>query len=136
MALRPDERREQKNAAARARYAADPEKHRARSRVACRAYRADPEKKKLAVQRSVDSLRRRTTGVDSVQYARMVADQAGLCAICGEPPQGRELDVDHDHATGRVRKLLCGSCNLGLGKFRDDPTLLLSAHLYLMTAEG
>lgn len=62
-------------------------------------------------------------------YDRMVSDQQGRCAIChSEHPQ---LSVDHDHATGTVRGLLCNRCNAGIGFLRDDVDLLRGAIRYL-----
>ncbi len=67
----------------------------------------------------------------------MCAAQKGLCAICGKPEtlvvrgKVRRLAVDHDHLTGRVRRLLCLGCNTGIGKFQHDPALLRAAADYL-----
>jgi len=63
-------------------------------------------------------------GIDRTAYERMLAAQGGLCAICldapGATPKG-VLFVDHCHKTGKVRGLLCESCNLGIGKLKDNP---------------
>jgi hypothetical protein len=50
------------------------------------------------------------------------------CAICGTT---ENLVIDHDHATGAVRGILCGFCNSGLGYFRDHPDLFDRAKAYL-----
>jgi hypothetical protein len=61
------------------------------------------------------------------QVADMKAAQDGCCAICGDPAQ----HLDHDHASGATRQMLCQRCNHGLGLFRDDPDLLHAAALYV-----
>jgi hypothetical protein len=60
--------------------------------------------------------------------------QSDLCAICSTSI-AESVHVDHDHATGKVRALLCPPCNKGLGHFRDDPALLLAAATYLTTSK-
>ncbi len=68
-------------------------------------------------------------------YAEMLAAQAHACAICGvRPDDARNLVVDHCHATGAVRGLLCEACNGGLGFFRDRPERLERAAAYLRRA--
>ena len=64
----------------------------------------------------------------------MYAAQDGKCAICAKGAEDElhgVFSVDHDHVTGAVRALLCRPCNLGLGKFEDDPKRLLAAVEYL-----
>lgn len=74
-------------------------------------------------------------GINAAQYDTMLAAQGGRCAICREftPEHHRvkHLSVDHDHATGEVRELLCGACNAGLGGFRDRIDLLGNAIVYI-----
>jgi hypothetical protein len=54
--------------------------------------------------------------------------QGGLCLVCEERPAEH---VDHDHATGKVRGLLCFGCNGGLGQFRDRVDIMRNAIEYL-----
>lgn len=74
-------------------------------------------------------------GVNEEWYEAIRGRQGGVCAICRTEGKfnsrpGR-LSIDHRHSDGVVRGLLCGSCNTGLGSFRDDPNLLIEAALYL-----
>jgi hypothetical protein len=54
----------------------------------------------------------------------MLEAQGGLCVVRQAAPAAR---VDHDHATGAVRELLCFNCHGGLGQFKDDPAVLRDA---------
>jgi Autographiviridae endonuclease VII len=61
----------------------------------------------------------------------MYERQGGKCAICPEfKPKGK-LVVDHNHTTGKVRKLLCLHCNTLIGYAREDIAILLSAVVHL-----
>lgn len=90
-------------------------------------------------------------GMTESLYEEMLSKQGGVCAICSEPPpEGKHLKVDHDHSccpsfvNGKrskscgkcVRALLCHSCNLGLGQFRDRKDLLVKAIGYLDARTG
>lgn len=77
-------------------------------------------------------------GITLQQYQQMEAAQQGKCAICGRTERTfdkhglpRKMPVDHCHKTGKVRALLCTSCNRGLGLFKDDPEALRVAALYI-----
>lgn len=74
---------------------------------------------------------RASYGLSRERYEQMLTAQDGKCAICEQPPDGKELCVDHCHASGEIRGLLCGPCNRGLGAFRDDVTALRQAIAYL-----
>ncbi len=67
-------------------------------------------------------------GLTLERYRQLLESQGGLCALCKKRPAG---DVDHCHATGKVRALLCRGCNVGLGLFGDDPDRLRAAIAYL-----
>jgi hypothetical protein len=71
-------------------------------------------------------------GMGEAEWMALYEKQHGGCAICGSegyPPNG--LVVDHDHATGRIRGLLCDGCNTGIAKLKESPELLRSAASYL-----
>jgi hypothetical protein len=72
---------------------------------------------------------KRLYGVTPEQFAGLMEQQGNRCAICHTAPD--RFHLDHDHATGLVRGLLCGACNRALGLFRDDPERLARAIEYL-----
>ena len=72
----------------------------------------------------------RKYGVTQADYDQMYAAQGGACAICRKT-QKRAFDADHDHATGRVRGLLCTSCNRMIGHAGDNAGCLRAAADYL-----
>jgi hypothetical protein len=80
---------------------------------------------------------KRKYGITLGEYDAMFAAQAGLCAICRRESRvlgvsGRKiLVVDHCHAAGRVRSLLCKHCNWMIGHAADAPGVLRQAAEYL-----
>ena len=85
------------------------------------------------------SMLRHHYGITLERYLQMYDEQKGKCAICGvycssftRGKRGNStLAVDHDHAVGTIRKLLCPACNKGLGFFRESATIMKSALAYL-----
>ena len=71
---------------------------------------------------------KRTFGLTPHELDSMIEMQGGVCALCR---RGQPEHIDHDHASGRVRGVLCGPCNMGLGLFKDDPKRLSAAIEYL-----
>lgn len=67
-------------------------------------------------------------GISPEQYATILGEQNGLCAICG---LADKLVIDHCHNTNKVRGLLCIKCNWALGHFEDSTERLAAAIEYL-----
>lgn len=75
-------------------------------------------------QRRATHLKRKY-GLTPTEYAEMVVAQDARCGICRKAKPS--LVVDHDHDTGRVRGLLCRTCNAAIGQLGDNPKLLRRA---------
>jgi hypothetical protein len=74
-------------------------------------------------------------GITLDDFNNMRLAQNYCCAICGkheDDNKNKKLFVDHDHVTGKVRQLLCHSCNTGIGLLQDDTDLLQKAISYLI----
>jgi hypothetical protein len=111
----------------------------------CRQYsvqhREELKAKRLA-RHAADPFRKRLTDlkyraeksgicVDLVQAQEVIRKFSGYCAICGAAVAGSMLCLDHCHTTGKVRGIICRSCNSGLGAAEESPTILLSLLTYL-----
>jgi hypothetical protein len=110
--------------------------------------RLDVRKARRAARREIDNARRRrrraadpdhrdkrrarSYGLSLQDYRAMFERQGKVCGICKTP--GKPLCVDHCHATGKVRGLLCRDCNLGLGNYKDNPVFTRAATAYLEAA--
>lgn len=109
----------------RAARAANPEKYREQERrYRAKAYHADPLKHRAQRLKYM-------YGISQDEYEAMLLEQNGLCAICSGKCKRGNMGVDHCHATGIVRGLLCENCNRALGLMKDSPELLQRAASYL-----
>lgn len=91
----------------------------------------NPEKKLWSVRNSTLKIR---YGITLEDFENLFKIQGSKCAIC-EIAEERDRfgwNVDHNHSTNTVRGVLCKTCNVGLGSFKDDIRRLLKAIIYLM----
>lgn len=72
----------------------------------------------------------RAAGWTLERYQTLLSSQGGACAVC-KTLFKENPSCDHDHVRMTPRGLLCNSCNLGLGKFKENPALLEAAAIYL-----
>jgi len=86
-----------------------------------------------------NSCLKKSYGIDLFQYKELLARQGGVCAIClqkeniidSRTKEFKQLSVDHDHVSGKVRGLLCHNCNRAIGLLKDDVNKLQRALEYL-----
>jgi len=93
-------------------------------------YRREDNRKRVKEKRCFHL--RKTYGITLKEWERIFKEQGYKCKICQtqeKPSMG--WHTDHNHSTGKVRGILCHSCNTGLGKFRDDIKILEAAVSYL-----
>lgn len=103
-----------------------------------RAQDAVRSKTPRRVKQHRDLVLRKKYGLTRARYDQILSEQGGKCAICrsdnaGARRSGRLTDwhVDHCHASGKIRGLLCSKCNTGIGLLGDDVKLLEAAIGYL-----
>jgi len=100
----------------------------------CRAYLKTKDAKKNARVRKKRYILKCRYGLTIEQWNDIFEEQKGICPICllhMDECVKKELHVDHCHKTGKVRGLLCSTCNKALGLFHDDFEMLERAIVYL-----
>jgi len=81
---------------------------------------------------SLDARFRRKFGLTIAERDALIQAQDGTCPLCGRVfTRFDRACVDHDHATGRMRGIICSSCNKALGLFKDSIPALTRAIAYL-----
>ncbi len=100
-------------------------------------YKENPEKTN---KNNAKKNLKRKYGITPEDKENMLKKQNYKCSICGKEiflfgESKKDMEkiacVDHDHATGEVRGLLCNNCNKGLGNFKDNQEYLSNAISYL-----
>ncbi len=100
-------------------------------------YKKTKDKKKEYYKANLPAIKsyklRGKYGITLDDYNEMFIKQDGKCAICGNHQSEIKttLVVDHCHSTGKIRGLLCGNCNRGIGMLNHDIENLRCAILYL-----
>lgn len=112
-----------RRAQSKARYAANPEKHREKVRK-WREHNSDTWKG-MCLRK--DYWPHLSAAEALIEYQKLFNKQGGKCAIC----PNECMCIDHDHLTGKVRGLLCHTCNSMLGHSKDNPKTLEAGADYL-----
>lgn len=98
-----------------------------------RCYTHHKAREKALKARRHDKMVQKTYGMDAGEYAVLLAFQGGKCALCRRATGAtKKLAVDHNHATGWPRGLLCGPCNQMLGHGRDSLEFFERVIAYLL----
>lgn len=89
-------------------------------------------------EKAIDNQLRIKYGISLSDYNKLKEKQNNCCEICGrhESEFKRRMCVDHNHATGEVRGLLCNHCNTALGHVFEDESILLNMINYLRKYNG
>tara|TARA_R110000868_G_scaffold142466_1_gene359872 strand:- start:564 stop:992 length:429 start_codon:yes stop_codon:yes gene_type:complete len=96
-----------------------------------RRYATDPEYKARKDHHANESRLRNKYGMGSEERDAMLAEQGGTCEICKVDAPKFAWHIDHCHTSGKVRAILCESCNVFLGKVEKDLSRLRDILIYI-----
>ena len=99
---------------------------------------SDSEKKQKYYRKNKHNILKRKYNITLKDYENMLFEQNNICFICNEKIVSQFTNennnvacIDHNHETGKVRALLCRSCNSGIGYFKEKISILKSAINYI-----
>lgn len=110
---------EKRRSYVRKKYHENPDAHKSRVRA---WERANPTARRNKELKSL-------YGITFSEFEAKTKEQNGRCAVCKK--KRKPLCVDHNHATGKVRGLLCRACNTSIGMLDDSPEMCEAAAMYL-----
>jgi Recombination endonuclease VII len=113
-----------------------------REKIRKRRKKARKQNLEHSKYRQRENFIKRTYGITTLEYERILKLQNNKCAICGSDSDVRvvgttgrkkkfRLAIDHDHETGKVRALLCNKCNMFVGHIENNKELLPVVLKYL-----
>ena len=104
-----------------------------RQKPEVKLYQTNYRKRPKSRLRKAELRRKYRRNVLKGEYDQILVMQHNCCAICGrhQSELKQSLCIDHDHKTGKNRGLLCHRCNLGIGFFGDNPSILQNVIVYL-----
>lgn len=70
-------------------------------------------------------------GIDLIEFNNMLNNQKGKCYLCETMISGKRAHLDHNHTTGKIRKVLCSNCNTGIGLLKESPDFFKKCIKYL-----
>ncbi len=73
-------------------------------------------------------IRKKKYGIDEKEYAKINSKK--ICPVCKRVSK-KNLSIDHDHITGKIRGYICNNCNVALGRVADSPIILRALAKYL-----
>lgn len=115
----------------RARYYANPDESRQKSRAYYNDRKTNPEFKKKVNKLNTVRRFKRLYGITEEERSDILAKQDNKCAIC-KSDKTKWWHTDHDHKTNRVRGILCHNCNIMIGMSKDNVDVLQAAITYLL----
>jgi hypothetical protein len=97
----------------------------------------NPEKVRIYRAKDPWTLKKRTRrlGMTVEEFWNMYESQEGKCAICLQDIAAENSAIDHNHKTGKIRGILCKSCNRGIGLLKDSSEVLNRGSNYLLENE-